>query len=282
MKILAVVVLYHPNIELLTRNIKAFISDVDHIIIWENMREKESTKYRVFLDKKIEYICAGDNIGISKALNNAWHYAKKYGYDYLLTMDQDSIWISFREFMETSILKNRKQMAIIGPNTKGTNIKHYKSCNNFIERNWVITSGMLVPIQLLDQIGGYNENFFVDSIDIELCLRAKDKGFLVYLNTSGFLSQSYGIQKCISVFGRQIYVQYYNPFRINGIFKGDVILYRIYKNKKILKELYVFLRSTLISILVNKGMRLKRAKSMLIGIYQGIKFNKYTYFIFQK
>lgn len=78
-KILAVVVTYYPDEELLTKNIQAFVNDVDKVLIWENTPESEKLNYRFIQNEKIEY--RGDGVNsIARALNYAWRYAKEKGY----------------------------------------------------------------------------------------------------------------------------------------------------------------------------------------------------------
>ena len=70
MKILAIVVTYFPEKELLEKNISAFINDVDRVLIWENTPDEKKLEYRFIDNSKIEY--CGDGINsISHALNYA-------------------------------------------------------------------------------------------------------------------------------------------------------------------------------------------------------------------
>ena len=101
-KILAIVVTYYPERDLLEKNISAYIEYVDKVLIWENTPEEYKLQYRFVEHKKVEY--CGDGINsISHALNHAWKYAIENGYDYLLTMDQDSLWADFSSFLNNTI-----------------------------------------------------------------------------------------------------------------------------------------------------------------------------------
>ena len=93
-KILAIVVTYYPERELLEKSISAFIEDVDSVLIWENTPAKDKLSYRFIRHEKVEYCGDGTN-SISHALNFAWQKARMSGYDYVLTMDQDSVWDDF-------------------------------------------------------------------------------------------------------------------------------------------------------------------------------------------
>ena len=91
MKILAVVVAYHPEPDLLRRNLDSFADGVDHILLWRNSPVECD-------HPKVELAGDGTNQGIGTALNAAWTYAVQNGFDWLLTMDQDSCWEDFEAF----------------------------------------------------------------------------------------------------------------------------------------------------------------------------------------
>lgn len=92
--ILSIIVTYFPEKELLEKNINAIIHSVDKVLIWENTPSDQRDKYRFFNEEKVKYCGDGVN-SISHALNYAWRYAQDNGYDYLLTMDQDSCFVDF-------------------------------------------------------------------------------------------------------------------------------------------------------------------------------------------
>ena len=72
-KVLAVIVTYKPDKELLTKNINALQGRVEGILIWENSPEID---IRSWLNSTgIIYQGVGRNVGISRALNFAYRYA---------------------------------------------------------------------------------------------------------------------------------------------------------------------------------------------------------------
>ena len=119
-KVLAIVVTYYPEKHLICNNIEAFIDNVDKVLIWENTPQEECNKYRFLVNEKIEY-CGDGNNSISKALNYGWKYARENGYNYLLTMDQDSVWVNFPLFLDKTI--NRFQN--ISKELKKEKAEHY-------------------------------------------------------------------------------------------------------------------------------------------------------------
>jgi len=55
-KILAIVVTYFPEKDLLEKNISAFIDYVDKVLIWENTPEKQRLQYRYTNTQKLNIV----------------------------------------------------------------------------------------------------------------------------------------------------------------------------------------------------------------------------------
>ena len=53
-KILAIVVTYYPEKELLERNVQAFIDHVDKVLIWENTPSPDKLDYRFIEHEKVD------------------------------------------------------------------------------------------------------------------------------------------------------------------------------------------------------------------------------------
>lgn len=92
MRLLAVVVLYHPGKDL-TGNINSYLPQVDRLLLWDNTPgggKEQLPLSGVTHPERLEYRGCGRNVGIGTALNDAVAYAREHGYTHLLTLDQDS------------------------------------------------------------------------------------------------------------------------------------------------------------------------------------------------
>jgi len=49
-----------------------------------------------------------------------------------------------------------------------------------IETDYVVSSGALIPLAVLDQVGMMDESLFIDYVDSEWGLRAKSRGHLSF------------------------------------------------------------------------------------------------------
>ncbi len=61
-----------------------------------------------------------------------------------------------------------------------------------MKRRTVITSGTLMSLELFKNIGGFREDYFIDSIDHEYCLRARANGYPVVMSCKTLMSHSIG------------------------------------------------------------------------------------------
>ena len=228
-KILAIVVTFFPKEKLLKKNINSFVERVDKVLIWENTPEEQKLHYRFIDHPKVEYCGNGIN-SISHSLNYAWSYAKKDGYDYLLTMDQDSVFENFSLFLEKTIFNDKAPqgiwipLAVTGENKpalreKGKDIKEVFFGN---------TSGMLLKKSVIDRIGGWNEAFAVDGVDCEFCFHASRVGVKIYAFLNVFLYHQLGEYKKVKFLNRFFELRNYSPVRYYAIYKSHVLLMRLF------------------------------------------------------
>ena len=267
MKILAVVVTYFPEKEVLERNVSLFIDRVDKLIIWENTPSEEAWNYRfIKAGGKIEYRGEGRNAGISHALNCALGEALDKGYDFLLTMDQDSQ----LEGIDSAIEYARKTggNALYGP------VVNEKASKTNLLAKFLITSGMLVPVKLLESLGGYEEDFFTDGIDAELCCRALDAGVELHIPAGYAIKQRLGTEERGNFLWMHPVLRNYSPERLYGIYRNHIIVIGRYRSTGWLKrrflKVWILRRLWQIPLLEKNGR--EKLKSALKGIRDGLRY----------
>jgi len=169
MKLAGVVVFYNPesNVE---SNVASYLKYVDVLYVVDNSINDNSSLLKRH-SAKIKYISNKRNLGIAKALNIAAKNAIKDGYDWLLTMDQDSRFeakelkkmISFIKTNDTS------RLGLISPwhKTKYNFLKPEVKVEKIII---VMSSGNIVSLKAYKKVGGWKDWMFIDSVDIEFCM----------------------------------------------------------------------------------------------------------------
>lgn len=275
-RILPIIIAFNPDITLLQENISHLLEGTRSVLIWDNTPRSCFALQNLKPKDKIRIISNKENIGISKAINITAKIAEKEGYDYILTMDQDSILHNIKGYFKTSIKRQDDYPCIIGPMIK-SKFTDNELCDKTVEVNDIITSGAIIPIKLFNKIGGFNELFFVDAIDIEFCIRARQHGYKIYINSSGILEQRFGNPDEHSIMGRKFTTYNYSPFRLYGIFRNHILIGRIHGFDKYIKSiLYTYARTFIPKIILCESDKWQKLKAIIKGIYDGMTFHLFS------
>ena len=202
------IVLYHPDEERLAQNIAAIQGQVERIILIDNgtsVREKLGQAYAD--TQSFVWIENSENLGIAKALNQIVAQAKTLGFDWVLTLDQDSVVCADMVVIQAEILENNPNAAIIVPSIVDRNLmtleeyqkQELPDCESI---NICITSGALTNVQSVEDVGGFCEKLFIDFVDIELCLRLRKKGYDIVQANKTYLLHEVGRMQKVYVFPR--------------------------------------------------------------------------------
>lgn len=191
-EVIAIVIAYNIKKNLLLENIFSYINFVDKVLVVDNS-DKPTDLSNINKTNKIEYISLNGNFGIAKALNVGLEYAFKYKYKYALTMDQDS------KFSNNLIEEYRKnQQANVAIYSPFYLIDRKRKKNNKKDVQylyWTMTSGNLLNLEYVKEIGKFKEDFFIDAVDYEFCLRARKKGYKILQCNKAILIHNPGITK---------------------------------------------------------------------------------------
>lgn len=265
--ILAVVVTYFPEKELLCKNVGAFIHSVDKVLIWENTPSNQCECYRFVDHEKVEY--CGDGINsISHALNYAWRYAKDNGYSYLLTMDQDSCFEDFPHYLKQTILNENAPKGIYTPPIKELRIEVNR---DFEEINRPITSGMLIPVTLINKIGGWDEAFIIDAVDDEFCLHAHSLGIKIFAVKGIEMQHCLGKPETKKFWGHTLTLRNYPPNRLYGIYKNNIILMRKYPQYAYVRDDFRnILLKQMVCVVLLENNKVRKFVSILRGCFAGL------------
>jgi rhamnosyltransferase len=180
MDIAAVAILYHPDAETKNR-INSYIHKVKKLYIIDNTEGSPDEEIGQFArEKNARYLHDGENRGISKRLNQAIVLALADGFEWLLTMDQDSY---FEEgTMDTYFhcvhqFEAKSQVGMFGVEFNAP-LGNNNNCGA-TETDHLITSGSIVNLAVCKKIGGFDEALFIDWVDQEFCYRAITNNFRI-------------------------------------------------------------------------------------------------------
>ena len=129
------------------------------------------------------------NQGIAASLNKGITIASQAGYNWVLTLDDDTVVAA--DMVETFIgwwsrLADEvdKPIGVMGmlardPYHGQADSRRDGNRQGFVEKRHLVTSGCLMSLEAYRAIGPFREEFFIDWVDYDYCLRARQKGFRV-------------------------------------------------------------------------------------------------------
>jgi rhamnosyltransferase len=208
--VLAVVVSYN-GLYKTRETVDALRGQVGHVHIVDNGSGAESLDVLESLEHEpgITVERLGENRGVGHALNLGVKRAKQLGFSWLLTMDQDSVVDSAMVHAYRSALERAPTLVCLSPCVTKNGTKE-RATNGAVP--YAITSGNLVRVSVFDQIGLYDEGFFVDCIDFDFSLRLRRAGYVVHGVAAALMQHQLGEVRKVPNFLRRCYAEH-SPVR---------------------------------------------------------------------
>lgn len=193
-----VVVTYYPD-EQARAAVLAATSQFSSVFVVDNTPDPEVVK-QFLQSSQIELLSNGENAGLGRALNQGCEAALSAQFEWVVTLDQDSqLEEGFLLSQLTCWQEARIKPFLLGSNflskSGATAPARFTAGHYSRECRTVITAGTLMHLRQWHQLGRFREDFFIDSLDHELCLRARSQGFRVARNGEIYMIHSIGSGK---------------------------------------------------------------------------------------
>ncbi|MDP3088579.1 MAG: glycosyltransferase family 2 protein [Methylotenera sp.] len=237
----AIIVTYHPD-SLFYERVLAISSQVGNVFIVDNGSNRDAEKMlrNINQSPSINIIFNNENLGIAKALNIGISLAEKNGYQFAILFDQDS---KPNKDLAANLCKiysahpNTEKIALIGANydnvLKNAEKKPSHQLNakcEWHEVKRVITSGSLLSFTAYQKIGPFREDFFIDLVDIEYCMRARKLGYSILRSNRVLMLHSIGYPSKHLLFGKTIWATNHTAIRRYYYARNYVAIQREYGN----------------------------------------------------
>jgi rhamnosyltransferase len=293
-KIAVGIVLFNPEDEKrVERSMKSILAQISKIYVFDNSTRKSN----IIFQPNVTYLTEHGNKGIAYALNRILEIAKSDGYEWLITMDQDSVVpdgliTAFEEHF------NYEQIGIICPQVIDFR-RSYMEVKKELKEEYIdfcITSASCTRISAWESIGGFDEWMFIDLVDNDFCKRMIVSGFKILRLNELVLDQEFGriIPKSKSVqkfwnrvakilhndnFGKLGYSKYVSPMRVYYTNRNIIYINRKLKNygKTGYKENYNcsgyfgFLISFVLPSILRAKEKGKVIKAVALGMRDGLR-----------
>lgn len=239
------IVTYHPDPKTLGNVLAALRGQADRTLIVDNGSDRALIAGVRKAHPQVEILAFESNRGLAAAQNSGIEWAKQNGATHVLLLDQDSIPqpdMVRQLFLASGHLeKAGKPVAAAGPRItdarNGRDMpfvrfgfprvrRHFCGANTaeYVETDFLISSGMLVRVSVFDRVGKPDESLFIDNVDLEWCFRASRLGFGLYGVCGARLMHSLG-DNVIRV-GNLATVYRHSPARQYYMMRNRVILYQ--------------------------------------------------------
>jgi rhamnosyltransferase len=292
--VFAIVVTYEPDEAVLIDVVKNISVQVDTTIVVDNS-EKTDVK-RVIGDtfgKDVRVLTMGGNRGIGRAHNKGIEYAVNQGATHVVLMDQDSLAeegmvAALLAVVETKICEGER-VAAAGARYKEVESGRYSAFVRFgwfkfrqvlcpeagegkvVTADFLISSGSMIPVQTLKNVGVMDSDLFIDHVDTEWFLRAKSKGYNAYGVCDAIMSHRLGEGSIRIWLGRWRGLPKHSPVRYYYIIRNSILLYkRDYAPLKWITGDLTRLMVIVVFYTLIQAPRWSRLKMMARGLMDGV------------
>jgi len=290
-RVAAVVVTFLPKLDRLQLVLGALAAQTDGVFVVDNSGDVATAEAIAAVCRRTgaALLPQPANSGLAAGFNIGLRAIRLAGFTHGLLMDQDSLPQDgmVQRLMQTLISENSKRdIAAIGPrffdrrgavpasfarvgfpSNRATSAR--ERGGSVYETDYLISSGCLLPLEALDQVGELTEDLFIDNIDMEWCFRARSKGLRLLGEGGASLEHELGESRRRLPFGRIGIV--HGSSRLYYIMRNRVRLYWMpyvpwqWKAQDLLRLPMKFL---IFSLLV--GPRLDNTRHMLLGLWHGL------------
>lgn len=271
--ICAVIVTYNPD-ERFCERLRVIQKQVGCVAIVDNGSSQICLPEEDLMTRQaIHVIRNGRNEGLAYALNQGCRFAVGRGYNWILTLDQDSD-------PELTLVDNlvaawnacpfRERVGAVGSSyvtIKGALSSGY-SKGAWREAVAVITSGMLFPAAVYQSVGPFREDFFIDYVDIEWSLRLRSRGYKIIVACQAVMFHRMGRPRVHRFLGKTVISTHHHALRRYYITRNRVTVWLRYFNAEpgyILRDMVSFLKEAA-KIMLYEDAKVKKLVAILLGL----------------
>ncbi|MEA3275435.1 MAG: glycosyltransferase family 2 protein [Pseudomonadota bacterium] len=201
--VFVVIVTYEYPYHRLAELLETFSAQVRNVLLVDNNVRPDSQGIAQIQDRfaNCKVIVNEANLGLAKALNLGLERALTERAEYALLLDQDSrpspemlsrLLNAARKLEKTqvevaalgaSVCDHRRSSALPFLRFTRAGLRKFfptSADDEPIESDFLITSGCLVRVSSLHEIGMMDETLFIDNVDLEWCFRARATGFRLF------------------------------------------------------------------------------------------------------
>ena len=295
MKTAAVVVTYDPPAQF-ADHLGVWLSQVDQLLVVDNGSaaawRDEACEVVERRQMNVEFLWNEANLGIAASLNRGFARLMEQGLESVCVFDQDS---RPSPGMVPEMLRvyerhpERSRLAMVAPNidipSSNNSLSFLQPYGPFLYRrvrctdqdtleniSTVITSGALYDLHAYRQIGPFREDFFIDYVDTEYCLRARRRGYNIVVACRARLQHHFGNQTERRFGSITMHPSFHPPLRWYYISRNRIPVTRMYAWRFPHWFLYEFVLNLygLVRLALFEDRKAEKLLAMLLGTWDGL------------
>lgn len=242
-----VVVTFRPDPEVLDRQLNRLSEEGTNVVLVDNNSPSQAAVIEAAANRGFECVALERNIGVAGAQNAGIDRARVQNSEYVVLMDQDSVPEkgAMRSLIDgfLGVPPGPSPVAAVG---SSYTLPGGKAGSSFVRFAWfrfnkiycgaveedlpevdfLISSGSLIPMSVLAEVGPMRKELFIDHVDTEWFLRAKSMGYRSYGCCSVRMTHALGERVVRIWLGRWRTVPVHKSFRYYFTFRNSLWLYR--------------------------------------------------------
>ena len=237
----AIVSAYRPS-EALIGNVRILLEQFALVVVIDDGSHDDGAVLRACSTLGAVTAIQPENAGIGAALNRgvAIALAQRPALTSVITFDQDSVPAagtleSYRVAVERAEADGLR-VGGVGPGTVGGSVvRASRTHDAYSEVREPIQSGFLLPVEVLTNLGGFDEDLFIDGVDTDTYWRLVADGYSSIVANDVVLEHELGsrvparlVGHPIKVRGRPLVIMQSAPFRYYYLARNRVLLTRRY------------------------------------------------------
>ncbi|MEO8810532.1 MAG: glycosyltransferase family 2 protein [Rhodanobacter sp.] len=287
----AVVVSYHPDPVVIRSLVDAVAGQVGAVVLIDNggVGAWQPAMAELLQRGGGAVLQQPHNVGLASAQNIGIDWAREHGFRQVMLLDQDSepgegMVAALQQAL--AMLSASGKVAAVGPRFHdvredrdapfvrlGFPLNRRAWCvvgTTHVRCDFLISSGALIPVAVLDQVGPMDAGLFIDNVDMEWGFRAQAHGYALYGVCAATMHHRLGDARHALPLGGRIVV--HGPLRLYYMMRNRLLLYQMAHVPLVWKAqdmLRVPAKLFLFGVLI--GPRLRNLRYMLRGLWDGLR-----------
>jgi rhamnosyltransferase len=232
--VMALIVTYHPDAGVGERARPLFGTVGSVLYVDNGSRPDEIAPLEPLLrDDNVHLVRNDRNLGLATALNQGFRWAADHGLAWVLTLDQDTEPTAgvVPEAARVLAAHPGRRVAVVGAGYGDLTVAGLPPTGG--EAACVITAGALHSVEAWQDLGGFRDDFFVDYVDTEFCLRARAHGYAVLRSARTTIRHAIGSPVTHDVRFRTFTPSNHSRVRRYYITRNRILVWRTYARREL-------------------------------------------------